>query len=108
MRVLSILLALMSPGSLSFAQRAAVSVTGVVQDQTGAVLPGAVVDLLNSGGVVAQSTTTDGVGVFRFDSVSADQYQIVARFEGFNPASTRIRVTTRAPGPQRLVLGIAG
>jgi hypothetical protein len=108
MRALSILLALLLPGSPSFAQRAPVFITGVVQDQTGAVLPGAVVDLLNSGGVVAQSTTADGVGVFRFDSVSADQYQIVARFEGFNPASTRVRVTTRAPGPQKLVLSIAG
>jgi hypothetical protein len=106
--VLSILLVLLLPGSPSFAQRAAVSVTGVVQDQTGAVLTGAVVDLLNGRGVVVQSTTTDSVGVFRFDGVSTDQYQIVARFEGFNPASTRVRVTTRSPGAQKLVLSIAG
>ena len=65
-------------------------------------------DLATSSGVVIQSTTTDGVGMFRFDGIPAGQYQVVARFEGFTPASTRVRVTTRPPGAQKLVLGIAG
>ena len=90
------------------AQTVGVAVTGVVQDQSGAVVPGATVELSSQAGAVLQSTTTDGAGAFRFDRVSAGQYQILARFEGFTPASTRVRVTTRTPGSQRLVLGIAG
>jgi hypothetical protein len=85
-----------------------VAVTGVVQDQTGAVLSGASVDLLNATGVAVQSAFTDGVGTFRFEQVAAGQYQIRAQYEGFTPASTRVRVTARAPGAQKLVLGIAG
>ena len=63
---------------------------------------------MNSAGVVVQSTSADGVGSFRFDRVPAGQYQVRAQFEGFRPSSTRVRVTTRAPGAQKLVLGIAG
>jgi hypothetical protein len=85
-----------------------VAVTGVVQDQTNAVLPGATVDLVTVAGAVVQSTTADGAGAFRFERVAAGQYQVLARFEGFTPTSSRVRVTNRAPGPQRLVLNVAG
>lgn len=79
-------------------------VTGVVQDQTGAILTGAAVDLLNAAGNVVQSATTDGAGAFRFERVAAGPYQIRATYEGFKPASTNLRVGARAPSPQRLVL----
>ena len=109
MRIISTLVLLLAAVPTAAAQTgAAVEVTGVVQDQTGAVLPGATVDLLTTAGVVVQSTSTDGAGTFRFDRVPAGQYQLLARFEGFTPASIRVRVTGRAPGAQKLVLGIAG
>jgi len=84
-----------------------VPVTGVVQDQTGAVLAGAVVDLLDASGVVVRTVIGDAVGAFRFDGVGAGTYQLRATFEGFKPASSRVRVTTRAPGMQKLVLDLA-
>ena len=83
-------------------------VTGVVQDQTGAVLPGARVELLNPAGTTLASTSTDGVGTFRFDNVSTGQYQIRAQFEGFAPLVARVRVGGRGAAGQKLVLGIAG
>ena len=64
-----------------------VTVTGVVQDQTGAVLPGADVDLTTSAGVAIQSTAARDDGTFRFDNVAQGQYRLVARFRGFDPAS---------------------
>jgi outer membrane receptor protein involved in Fe transport len=84
-----------------------VPVSGVVQDQTGAVLAGAGVDLLDATGAVVRTTAADAVGEFRFDGVRAGSYQIRATFEGFKPAAARVRVTTRAPGPQKLVLDLA-
>ncbi len=84
-----------------------VVVTGVVQDQTGAVLAGAGVELLEASGAVVRTTTADSVGGFRFDGVRPGAYQIRATFEGFNAATTRVRVTTRAPGTQKLVLDLA-
>lgn len=89
------------------ASPAGVAVTGVVQDQTGSVLPGATIDLVAASGVVAQTTVTDGAGAFRFEKVPAGQYELRAGFEGFKPAVTRLRVTNRAPASQRLVLDLA-
>ena len=82
-------------------------VTGTVQDQTGAVLPGAIVDLATSAGAIAQTVDADAGGAFRFDNVRAGQYELRARFEGFKSASTRVRVGARSPGAQRLVLSLA-
>ncbi len=84
-----------------------VPVTGVVLDQTGAVLAGAAVVLLDGSGAVAGSATADAVGAFRFEGVRAGTYQLRATFEGFKQASSRVRVTTRAPGAQKIVLDLA-
>ena len=83
-----------------------VMLTGVVLDQTGAVLPAAAVDLVDTAGAVVQTTTTDGRGEFHFDSVAAGQYELRAVFAGFKERSIRVRVGTRAPGPQKLVLSL--
>ena len=86
-------------------------VAGVVQDQTGAVLANATVELVSISGAtssVVQSTTADGTGTFRFENVAPGQYELRATYEGFTPASTRLRVGPRPPGAQKLVLAIAG
>ena len=85
----------------------AVVVSGTVQDQSGAVVPGVAVTLLTDAGTVVQSTTTDGSGAFRFERVAAGPYALRATFEGFKPASSRLRVSTRSPGSQKLVLFVA-
>ena len=109
---LAVALLLVAP-RLSYGQTSAppLIVAGVVQDQTGAVLAGATVELASvSGGAtsVVQSTTADGAGAFRFGTVAPGQYELRAKYEGFNPASARVRVGSRSPGPQKLVLSIAG
>src|SRR5882672_4963636 len=103
-----VLLLLSLPSGGAFAQTVGpgVAVTGVVLDQTGAVLPGAAVDLGDAAGAVVRSTTTDGRGEFHFDAVPAGQYDLRAAFTGFKDRSTRMRVGARAPGPQRLVLSL--
>ena len=83
-----------------------VTVTGVVQDQTGAVLIGASVELA-AGGRVVRSVATDDVGAFHFDGVAPGTYELRAHFEGFKDLSSRVRVGSRAPSPQKLVLQIA-
>src|ERR1700738_2316727 len=64
-----------------------VSVSGIVQDQTGAVLQGATVELVTTAGAVAQTTSADDSGAFRFDKVAAGPYELRARFEGFTAAA---------------------
>ena len=89
------------------AQTPGVAVTGVVQDQTGAILPAATVELVNASGAVVQTTTADAGGAFRFERVAAGQYELRAGYEGFKPATAKLRVTSRAPAAQKLVLDLA-
>ena len=86
---------------------AAVDVSGVVRDQTGAVLAGAAVQLVRANGTIAASTTADAAGAFRFETVAPAQYELRATYEGFKPASVRVRVGGRSPGAQTLVLRLA-
>ena len=83
-----------------------VTVTGIVQDQTGAVLTGATVDLAADGRVV-RSGATDAVGAFHFDGVAPGTYELRAHFQGFKDLSSRVRVGSRAPSRQKLVLDLA-
>jgi len=84
-----------------------VALSGVVQDQTGSVLPAATVELVNASGAIVQRTVADAAGAFRFERVAPGAYELRAGYEGFKPATTRLRVGTRAPGSQRLVLSLA-
>jgi len=86
---------------------APVAVAGIVQDQTGAVLAAATVDLVNASGAVVQTTATDAAGLFRFERVAPGQYELRARYEGFKSATAKLRVGTRGPSSQKLVLGLA-
>src|SRR5262245_32504442 len=94
-------------GGIGQAVPPGVAVAGVVQDQTGAVLAGASVELVNAAGTVTKTVDADAVGTFRFDAVSPGIYRLRATFEGFKPASTRLRVGARAPSTQKLVLDLA-
>ena len=85
-----------------------VAVSGIVQDQTGAVLAAATVELVNASGAVLQTTTADASGGFRFERVAPGQYDLRAGYEGFKRATARVRVGTRPPSSQRLVLDLAG
>ncbi len=107
MMLLSALLVTLALGIVDQAPEPGVAVVGVVQDQTGAVLSGAAVQLLDSSGAIVRSANADSAGVFRFDRILPGTYQLRASFEGFTPRSTRVRVGTRAPTPQKIVLDLA-
>ena len=101
-----IVAALMLSALLHAQSASQVAVSGVVQDQSGAVLQHAAVELVAASGAV-QSTATDAAGGFRFDGVAAGQYELRTSFEGFKPAVVRVRVGARSPAPQKLVLRLA-
>jgi hypothetical protein len=78
------------------AESAAVVVGGSVQDQTGAVLPGATVELVTASGSAVQATAADAVDTFRCDHVAAGQYELRAQYEGFKPVNYATYVGTWA------------
>ncbi len=66
----------------AWAQEQRGSIEGVVRDASGAVLPGATVDVQFPGGAPI-STTSDASGQYRFPSLAPGNYKITANLQGF-------------------------
>src|SRR5580700_9261676 len=60
------------------------SITGLVQDPTGAVVPGAQVTLLNTDQGITLNTTTGGAGEYTFSPVRIGHYSVSAAAPGFS------------------------
>jgi hypothetical protein len=77
---------LMAPPT--FAQSATSgAVIGTVNDQTGAVIPKADVQLTNVETNATQSQSTNGVGTYAFPNVAPGNYKITVKLAGFRTAS---------------------
>jgi len=81
------------------------AISGVVQDQSGAVFAAAQVDLLKNG-TEQRTLTTNNTGAFRFDKVQTGNYEIRVGVEGFAPNTTKVTVGTRQPAPLKIVLSV--
>jgi hypothetical protein len=60
-------------------------ITGVVKDQSGAVIPGAEVEVTNAQTGAKLSVTTDGDGAFTFPVLAVGEYQVDVAIAGFQP-----------------------
>src|SRR5262245_26715852 len=79
----------------AFAQTAGTSrVTGVVQDQTGAIVPGAKVTLTNEGTNISFTVTTTSAGVYVFDGIQLGVYTVTVEKEGFKKFVSKGNVLT--------------
>ena len=83
------------------------SIAGVVQDQLGASIAGARVELDAAGTTGAQPTTTDQAGRFEFKRVAAGQYQLHVSYQGFEASTLDVTVGSQSPAPMHVVLAIA-
>jgi len=66
-----------------FAQNTSGSITGVVQDGSGAVIPGAQVKLINQEQGTARETITNEAGIYLFSALPAATYTVTAELPGF-------------------------
>lgn len=64
-------------------------ITGVVKDQTNAVIAGATVAAVNTATGVKQTTKTDEEGSYAFPVLPVGQYEIDVTADGFKPSKTR-------------------
>jgi hypothetical protein len=79
----------------AFAQFDSATVSGVVQDGTGGVLPGADVTLTSVGTGLERRTVTNEGGLYTFPNVPVGEYRVKAVLSGFNTV-TKTGVTLSA------------
>ena len=69
----------------AYAQFDSATISGVVQDTTGAILPGVDVTLTNVGTKIARQAVTNEAGLYTFPNVPVGEYQVTAMLSGFKP-----------------------
>jgi len=72
-----------SSGLPAFGQSTFGSIVGTVKDQSGSVVPGATVTLVNAGSAASKTATTSGSGNYEFLNLDAGNYQVSIQAAGF-------------------------
>lgn len=81
--------------------------TGVILDQTGAVIPNAEVRISSAKPGVNTTSRTDQQGAFLFRNLPIGTYNIGVIYESFSLYKSTIRIGTQSPLPLRITLNLA-
>src|SRR5271169_2072683 len=84
------------------------SMSGVVTDPTGAVVPGATVQIHNPVSQFTRSTTTDNAGRFSFTNVPFNPYHLSVSATGFASYAQDVDVHSAVPLALKITVQIAG
>lgn len=107
--VLSLVAVVAAAAPLSAAQiGTTATLTGVVHDDSGAVLPGVTVTATRAGTGVTQTVTTDGAGRYRLPLLPPGDYRLTATLDGFRAQvyeSVQLTVATTRDLDFSLVVG---
>lgn len=92
--VIAVLLGMAFWGQLAVAQVATGSITGVVQDETGAVVPGATVTVRNTDTGISRTLTTGAQGRYQALNLNPGNYEVEGQSAGFQTEIRRgIQIT---------------
>jgi Carboxypeptidase regulatory-like domain/TonB dependent receptor len=83
------------------------AITGSVTDGTGAIVPGAQVELLATDGSVAATATADATGMFRLQPPHAGPFTVSVSVAGFQPLTKPVQANTAVTAPLSMVLSVA-
>src|SRR5580692_7902898 len=95
-------------GLYAYAQSNSASITGTVQDSSGAVVPNATVEIHNPVSHFDRSTTTDGSGRFSFANVPFNPYHMSVTVAGFAAYAQDVDVRSAVPLDIKVNLKVAG
>ena len=90
-----------------FAQGNAGTIHGTVTDPSGAVIPGATVQIANTVSGLSRSTTSDATGQFSFTNIPFNPYQVSVSAGGFSPLKQNIEIRSVLGTTVKLVLQVA-
>lgn len=65
------------------------TISGVVTDETGGVLPGVTVEVVSPDRGLTRNSVTGAEGRYRFPSLPLGRYNVTANLQGFQPATVR-------------------
>jgi Carboxypeptidase regulatory-like domain len=100
-------ISLLGPLHLAAQTSARPAISGVVVDQTGGVLVGALVELLTTSDSTTQSIVTDSTGAFRFEGVASGTYNVRVSLDGFRTTVTKVTATASPPRLLRVTMPLA-
>ena len=83
------------------------SITGVVQDATGAIVPGASVEINSATTGYDRTAVTDATGTYRFFNVPFHPYRLTVTAAGFGAATSRIDLESAVGTEAAVVLAPA-
>ncbi len=95
------------PRGLAQGTAAPAKLSGVVRDPTGALVPGAKVQLERAGGVVIGSVTTDSGGRFQLALPLSGDYELLVACPGFSPLDRKLHVAQTPSSPLTLTMALA-
>src|SRR5262244_1610622 len=84
------------------------SITGVVTDQSGAVVPNATVEARNPVSGFSRTTSTDASGKFNIPNVPFNPYHLTISGSGFAPYASDIDVRSTVPVALNITLKVGG
>ena len=93
---LFLLLSMILPGRAT-AQTGNSSITGVVSDASGAVVPGATVEIQNPVSQFTRTVTTDNAGNFSIPNVPVNPYHLTVNHAGFASSAQDIELRSAVP-----------
>src|SRR5438128_3297551 len=79
--------------SAAFAQGEQATITGIVTDESGAVIPNARVAATNVETRVTREAQTNGEGQYRVPYLSPGRYQVTVESQGFSTAQVEVSLT---------------
>lgn len=104
---MQVLAAVLLFGSYVLAQTATGSISGMVQDESGAVIPGAHVGVNNVDTGISRSVVTDAGGRYHVTSLIPDHYEVQAAMTGFETGvRTGIQLTVGSDLEINIVLRV--
>src|SRR5260221_79393 len=74
------------PCAVAYGQSSTATLSGTVEDQNGAIIPGATVTLVNRATGLQRETVTNDQGSFTIPLLQPSTYSVTVRREGFAPA----------------------
>lgn len=93
-------------GCTAMAQSTSGTLTGVIKDASGAVVPDAVVMLANPGSGYVKNVTTDATGHFSFPNIAFDKYQISASTTNLQSPTRAVQLSSAVPMTVNLTLSV--